>query len=151
MKLQTSTKRRLLTGLALALAAAAVVAPAGQARPEGMTPLQWQQWQADRADGSQGLSAVDRERIKSTAGSAGVSTSVTSLGHDRLQRGDLVTTSDTVRPIQAPAATTVEGSGFDWGDASIGAGGALVVALMLGAMLVAARRLSGGSQGRLAT
>ena len=143
MKLRTPITRRLLTGFALALAVAAVVAPAGQARPEGMTPLQWQEWQAQRADGSQGLSAVDRERIKSTAGATSATTSSTIVSHDRLERGDLV--------VQVPAASTVEGSGFDWGDASIGAGSVLIVALMLGATLVATRRLSGGSRGRLAT
>jgi hypothetical protein len=150
MKLLTPTPRRLITGIVLALAVAAVVAPAGQARPEGMTPLQWQQWQAERAADDQGLSAVDRERIKSTSNTASVNT-VSGRVVDRLERGDLVTTSGTSSPIQVPAASTVEGSGFDWGDASIGAGGAIVLGLMLGAVLVATRRLSGDSRGRLAT
>ena len=166
MKLSTPTiPRRLVTGIVLALAVAAVVVPAGQARPEGMTPLQWQQWQAQRADDGQGLSAVDRERIKSTSNTVSspirlidrlergdLSTTISSSPirlADRLERGDLVATTDTT--VQVPAASTVEGSSFDWRDALIGAGGAFAVALILGVMLVATRRLSGDSRGRLAT
>jgi hypothetical protein len=154
MKLSTKITRRLFFTLVIGVAVAGVAAPMASARPEGMTPLQWYHWQqarqVDTSTAPSAISAVDRERIKShleavRAQSAQIQTGQTTVRTPEIIVGNL-------HPyVPSVTTATVVDRGFDWGDATIGAGTGMALALLLGGMLLVVRRLSGDGHGRLAT
>jgi hypothetical protein len=108
---QLSSRRRLVSGLALALIAAALTIPAAAAaRPIDVS--------------STGTAQADR------------ATAATQDQGGPIHRGEgsraVVKPTVTVTPTATPTAANSAG-GFDWGDAMIGAGGALTLVALIGA------------------
>ena len=72
MKLSTRTRRRFVTKFVVGIAVAGIAVPTAQARPEGMSPQQWLDYQTAREAASDARDAlsVDGRRIMSGASSA---------------------------------------------------------------------------------
>jgi hypothetical protein len=124
-------KTHVVAGLTLAAAAFALLVPVAQAGP-----------------GARGIDAHER--------SSAAKLVATTTMEDAHQRMGVVSEPRTLVGIDAherlgrqvgtpaPTGSSIADNAFDWGAAAIGASSALVLALLIGASLITARRYRGG-------
>jgi hypothetical protein len=154
-----TTTHRYSTGVVLALALAAASAPAASARPVGAdTSSATASRPAAAVYSRQDKSLLPASQTATAGGAAGRATLARSSAQQEHQRvaalsayraGQLAAASDVAatssnRTSAAQAAGRIHApeSGFDWGDAGIGAAGGVAIALLglFGALLVSNRR-----------
>ena len=128
------TARRLTSCFAVALATAAVAAPAAMARPEYLGSPQAQDQPSPGALDA-GATAVSSRSLIPKAGSQ--SQDLRSPDARDAARGTEIGTAPSIKIVRVGAS-----GGFDWGDAGIGAGtlGGLLLVALGGGLLVAHRR-----------
>lgn len=145
-------RRKGIKGLILALAAAALLAPAANAVSLGDRHYSPEVLQAMKEHFARLEQTYKQVRPDDRSGIRGVN-QVSAQGDavDRLVANHKASFPDGKRaddrggirgpgPVETPVAVTSEGDGFDWTDAGIGASIALIAALMLGAAALTRRR-----------
>jgi hypothetical protein len=144
-----TTTHRISTGVVLALALAAASAPGASARPVG----------PDAATAANGQSSTAvRPNPDQQTGTGATANRTSAAVYSRQDKSIVPSTapSTTARVAQASAAPPVvrlqaPASGFDWGDAGIGAAGGLALSMLGlgGALLISQRpRRTGHSTAR---
>jgi hypothetical protein len=129
------TTNKIIKGMALALLVGGVIAPSAGGATDGLsrTPTERDQAVGEPGEGSPVVDVVDRQ---SQAAPNGLGRTPTEVGQAVGEPGDPSVPAVVQSANQAGVA---DGSnGFDWGDAAIGAGLALI--LGTGALAIASRR-----------
>jgi hypothetical protein len=129
------TTNKIIKGVALALLMGGVLAPSAGAATDGFgrTPTERGQAVGEPGEGTPTVYAAGRQ---SQAAPDGPGRTPTEVGQAVGEPGD-PNVAAVVQPVNQTGAAD-ESSGFDWGDAAIGAGLTLIVGI--GALAIASRR-----------
>src|SRR5262245_27341168 len=140
-----TTSIRSMSLIAMLVAAAVVpVASAGASVQEPVLAGYYSAAPVDTSTGSTSLTAISHDSSPTALGPP-VSSSLTAISHDSSPTVALHRDGSKAEPFVAnvgpgPAPASTSGDGFDWGDAAIGGGAALLVACL---GMVAAAGFSG--------
>jgi hypothetical protein len=132
------TTNKIIKGVALALLVGGVLAPSAGAATDGFDRTPTERGQAVGEPG-EGTVAVQPDGRQTQPVSGGLGRTSTEIGQAVGEPGDANVAAVLQPGDQTGVASSVDkASGFDWGDAAIGAG--LVLILGTGALAIAARR-----------